>query len=83
MRNDIKTNSKSLNCLELDNDPIGAVFDIVWKRKIKDNTLLCADLDNSGNSEDDNYYRLSSLLSEFNTRRTRTIMPIVILFLNL
>ncbi|KYN29364.1 THAP domain-containing protein 9, partial [Trachymyrmex cornetzi] len=33
MRNDIKTNSTGLDSLELDNDPTGAVFDIVWKKK--------------------------------------------------
>lgn len=32
LRNDIR-NSQSTNCLELDNDPIGAVFDMYWKKK--------------------------------------------------
>lgn len=35
MRNSIKINSTSLNCLELDSDPRGEIFDIVWKKKRK------------------------------------------------
>lgn len=35
LRNNIKS-SNSTNCLELDNDPIGSIFDFTWKKKRKD-----------------------------------------------
>jgi len=41
MRNSIKSNSTSLNCLELDNDPSGNIFPIVWRQRKKEN-LLCS-----------------------------------------
>jgi len=43
LHNDIKS-TQSLNCIELDNDPIGAVFDILWKQKRKEN-MFTADID--------------------------------------
>lgn len=43
MRNSIKSNSTSLNCLELDNDPNGEIFDIVWKKKKKEKYVMFSD----------------------------------------
>jgi len=53
MRNDIKTQSNSFNCIEFDNDPMGAVFDIIWKKKRQDNIL--EETINVENSDDDMY----------------------------
>lgn len=52
MRNSIKC-SKSMNCIEMDNDPVGAIFDIVWKDKSKENILSCVNIDESENVEED------------------------------
>lgn len=39
LRNNIR-NSQSANCMELNNDPTGAIFDILWKQKKEKNMFM-------------------------------------------
>lgn len=51
LRNNIKLTDNNYNCLELDNDPVGSVFDFVWKKKKKETVLY--EENNIESSEDE------------------------------
>ncbi|KYN22497.1 THAP domain-containing protein 9 [Trachymyrmex cornetzi] len=73
MRNDIKTNSTGLNSLELDNDPTGAVLDIVWKKKNDDRLIICEDIDSSENLENEQLSKNLALSPTFDMLKENII----------
>lgn len=52
LRNNIKL-TDNYNCLELDNDPVGSVFNFIWKKKRKE-TILYEESDIESNSDEIN-----------------------------
>jgi hypothetical protein len=51
LRNSIKS-SNATNCLELDSDPVGSVFNFYWKKKRE--TLLYEDTSEIEDDDDEN-----------------------------
>lgn len=51
MRNSLKSTSQSTNCIEIDHDPVGLIYDIVWKKKKEENVLSYIDIEPENNND--------------------------------
>ncbi|KYM93987.1 THAP domain-containing protein 9 [Cyphomyrmex costatus] len=50
LKNDIKSSTNS-NCLHLDSDPIGSVFQFIWKKKKQENDAIFNSIDDESDDE--------------------------------
>lgn len=71
LRNSIK-NSNNGNCLEINNDPVGSVFDFTWKKKQKVNLLENIEVEDEENIEFNNEDELDEI-EYFNTNKLNDI----------